>query len=61
MKHIANKYHIWIDSRTNKAIGKVVELKGNDTIDNYREIELPELLKKIVDKITEFKKRHKTV
>ena len=57
MKHIAKKYHIWVDSRINKVVGKVVELKGNDTIDNYREVELPEELKILVDKINTLKKK----
>lgn len=55
MKYTAKEYYIWKHKATNKAIGKVVEIKGNDTIDNYVEVELPEPLKKMVDKIKEWK------
>ena len=61
MKYTAKEYHIWKHKATNKAIGKVVYINDGDSIDNYVEVELPETLKKIVDKIKEFKKRHKTV
>ena len=55
MKHTAKEYHIWKHKATNKAIGKVVEIKDGDSIDNYVEIELPEPMKKLVDKIREWK------
>ena len=57
MKHEAKEYHIWKHKATNKAIGKVVEINEGDSIDNYVEVELPEPLKKMVDKIKEFKAR----
>ena len=57
MKHKAKEYHIWKHKATNKAIGKVVEINEGDSIDNYVEVELPEPLKKMVDKIKEFKAR----
>ena len=55
MKHTAKEYHIWKHKATNKAIGKVVEIKEGDSIDNYVEVELPEPMKKLVDKIREWK------
>lgn len=55
MKYTAKEYHIWKHKATNKAIGKVVEIKGNDSIDNYVEVELPEPMKKLVDIIREWK------
>jgi hypothetical protein len=58
MKHTAKEYHIWKHKATNKAIGKVVEIKEGDSIDNYVEIELPESMKKIVDKIREWKTKN---
>lgn len=54
MKHTAKKYHIWKHKATNKVIGKVVEIKDGDSIDNYVEVELPDSLKKLIDKIAEF-------
>ena len=57
MKHTAKEYHIWKHKATNKAIGKVVEIKGNDSIDNYVEVELPEAMKKLIDKIKEWKEK----
>lgn len=58
MKHTAKEYHIWKHKATNKAIGKVVEIKEGDSIDNYVEVELPEPMKKIVDKIREWKNKN---
>ena len=58
MKHTAKEYHIWKHKATNKAIGKVVEIKEGDSIDNYVEIELPEPMKKLVDKIREWKNKN---
>ena len=58
MKHTAKEYHIWKHKATNKAIGKVVEIKDGDSIDNYVEIELPEPMKKLVDKIREWKTKN---
>lgn len=58
MKHTAKEYHIWKHKATNKAIGKVVEIKEGDNIDNYVEVELPEPMKKLVDKIKEWKTRN---
>lgn len=54
MKYTANKYHIWKHKATNKVIGKVVEINDDDSIDNYVEVELPDSLKKLIDKIAEF-------
>ena len=59
MKYTAKEYHIWKHKDSNKAIGKVVEIKGNDSIDNYVEVELPEAMKKLVDKIKEWKTKNK--
>ena len=47
MKHTAKEYHIWKHKATNKPIGKVVEIKEGDSIDNYVEVELPESMKKM--------------
>lgn len=58
MKHTAKEYHIWKHKATNKAIGKVVEIKEGDSIDNYIEVELPEPMKKLVDKIREWKTKN---
>ena len=58
MKHTAKEYHIWKHKATNKAIGKVVEIKEGDSIDNYVEIELPEPMKKMVNMIREWKAKH---
>ena len=58
MKHTAKEYHIWKHKATNKAIGKVVEIKDGDSIDNYVEIELPEPMKRLVDKIREWKTKN---
>ena len=58
MKHTAKEYHIWKHKATNKVIGKVVEIKDGDSIDNYVEIELPEPMKKLVDKIREWKTKN---
>lgn len=54
MKYTAKEYHIWKNKATNKAIGKVVEINDGDSIDNYVEVELPDSLKKLIDKIAEF-------
>lgn len=59
MKHTAKEYHIWKHKATNKAIGKVVDIKGKDSIDNYEEVELPEPLKRMVDKFKEWKTKNK--
>ena len=59
MKHTAKEYHIWKNKTTNKAVGKVVDIVGNDSIDNYVEVELPESLKKMVDMIKEWREKHK--
>lgn len=58
MKHTAKEYHIWKHKATNKAIGKVVEIKEGDSIDNYVEVELPEPMKKLVDKIKEWRTKN---
>ena len=58
MKHTAKEYHIWKHRATNKAIGKIVEIKEGDSIDNYVEVELPESMKKMVDKIREWKNKN---
>ena len=58
MKHTVKEYHIWKHKATNKAIGKVVEIKEGDSIDNYVEVELPEPMKKLVDKIREWKTKN---
>ena len=58
MKHTAKEYHIWKHKATNKAIGKVVEIKDGDSIDNYVEVELPEPMKKMVNMIREWKAKH---
>jgi hypothetical protein len=58
MKHTAKEYHIWKHKATNKAIGKVVEIKEGDSIDNYVEVELPEPMKKMVNMIREWKAKH---
>jgi hypothetical protein len=58
MKYTAKEYHIWKCKDSNKVIGKVVEIKDGDSIDNYVEIELPEPMKKIVDKIREWKTKN---
>lgn len=55
MKYTAKEYHIWKHKATNKAIGKVVEIKENDSIDNHIEVELLEPMKKLVDKVREWK------
>ena len=58
MKHTAKEYHVWKRKATNKAIGKVVEIKEGDSIDNYVEVELPEPMKKMVNMIREWKAKH---
>ena len=58
MKHTAKEYHIWKHKATNKAIGKVVEINDGDSIDNYVEIELPEPMKRLVDKIRDWKTKN---
>lgn len=58
MKYTAKEYHVWKHKATNKAIGKIVEIKEGDSIDNYIEIELPEPFKKMINMFREFKKKH---
>lgn len=58
MKHTAKEYHFWKNKTTNKAVGKVVDIVGNDSIDNYVEVELPEPLKKLSDMIREWLLKH---
>jgi hypothetical protein len=58
MKYTAKEYHIWKHKATNKAIGKVVEIKDGDSIDNYVEVELPEPMKKMVNMIREWKNKN---
>lgn len=58
MKHTAKEYHIWKHKATNKAIGKVVNIVDNDSIDNYVEVELPEPMKKMINKIREWKNKN---
>jgi hypothetical protein len=55
MKYTAKEYHIWKHKASNKAIGKIVEIKGNDNINNYEEVELPELFKRMVDVIRKWR------
>jgi hypothetical protein len=55
MKYTAKEYHIWKHKATNKAIGKVVEIKENDSIDNYVDVELPDQMKKMVDMIRKWR------
>lgn len=59
MKYTAKEYHIWKHKATNKAIGKIVEIKGNDNINNYKEVELPDSIKRIVDAIRKWKINNK--
>ncbi len=58
MKHTAKEYHIWKRKTDNKAIGKVVEIKNGDSIDNYVEVELPEPMKKMVNMIREWRTKN---
>lgn len=46
MKYTAKEYHVWKHKATNKVIGKVVEIKDGDSIDNYVEVELPEPIRR---------------
>jgi hypothetical protein len=55
MQYTAKEYHIWKHKASNKAIGKIVEIKGNDNINNYEEVELPELFKRMVDVIRKWR------
>ena len=59
MKYTAKEYHIWKHKASNKAIGKIVEIKGNDNINNYKEVELPDSLKRMVDAIREWRINNK--
>jgi hypothetical protein len=58
MKHTAKEYHIWKHKATNKAIGKIVEIKEGDSIDNYIEVELPEPMKKMINMIKEWRAKY---
>lgn len=58
MKYIANSGMLFRNKETNKIVGKVVEIKEGDSIDNYVEVELPEPMKKLVDKIREWKTKN---
>lgn len=58
MKYIANSGMLFRNKETNKIVGKVVEIKDGDSIDNYVEVELPEPMKKLVDKIREWKNKN---
>lgn len=59
MKYTAKEYHIWKHKATNKAIGKTVEIKGNDNINNYKEVELPDSLKRMIDAIKKWRINNK--
>ena len=58
MKYIAKSGMLFHHKATNRAVGKVVEIKEGDSIDNYVEVELPEPMKKLVDKIREWKTKN---
>lgn len=59
MKHEAKQYHFFKRKADNKVVGKVVEIKEGDSIDNYIEVEFPEPIKKMIDKIKAFKEAKK--
>lgn len=59
MKHEAKQYHFFKRKSDNKVVGKVVEINEGDSIDNYIEVEFPEPIKKMIDKIKAFKEAKK--
>ena len=58
MKHTAKEYHIWKHKADNRVIGRVISLSSTESIEDYEEIELPEPMKKLVDKIKEWKTKN---
>lgn len=58
MVYIAKEYHIWKRKADNRVIGKVISLSSIESIDDYEEVELPEPMKRLVDKIREWKTKN---
>lgn len=55
MKYTAKTRHLWKRKADNKVVGRVVEIKNGDSIDNYEEIEFPESLKKMFERMREMR------
>ena len=59
MKHTAKEYHVWERKADNRVIGKVITLSSTECIEDYEEVELPESMKKLIDKFNEIKNKRK--
>ena len=53
---IAKEYNVFVDKNTHRIVGKVLDVPSSME-DMYEEVELPESLKKMVDKVNSFKSK----
>lgn len=54
---IAKEYNVFIDKKTRRIVGNVLDVPSSME-DMYEEIELPEPMKRLVDKIREWKTKN---
>ena len=57
MTYTAKEYHLWRRKADNRVIGRVITLSSIESIDDYEEVELPETMKRLVDKIDKMKQK----
>lgn len=57
MTYTAKEYHLWRRKADNRIIGRVIILSSIEKIEDYEEIELPEPMKRLVDKINKIKQK----
>lgn len=57
MTYTAKEYHVWKRKADNRVIGRVITLSSIESIDDYEEVELPEPMKRLVDKIDKMKQK----
>lgn len=57
MTYTAKEYHLWRRKADNRVIGRVITLSYIESIDDYEEVELPEPMKRLVDKIDKMKQK----
>lgn len=55
MKYTATPRHIWKHKADNKYVGRVIDIKNGDSIDNYEEVEFPKFLKKAFERMKEMR------
>lgn len=59
MTYTAKEYNVFIDKKTHRIVGKVIDVPSSME-DMYEEVELPESFKRLIDKFNEIKNQTKT-